>query len=92
MREIGVVRDDGLQWMEPDGPYADIVLSTRVRLARNLRDFRFGIRGDAVERRDVRQAGSTRLGHGASVTDAASAGPTDRPAGRTGGAGSGGVG
>ncbi len=53
MREIGVVRDDGLQWMEPDGPYADIVLSTRVRLARNLRDFRFGVRGDAVERRDV---------------------------------------
>src|SRR5690606_5583842 len=53
MREIATVRDDGMQWMDADGPFADIVLSTRIRLARNLREFRFGIRSDAVERRDI---------------------------------------
>jgi protein arginine kinase len=53
MRDISAVRDDGMQWLEAEGPFADIVLSTRIRLARNLREFRFGIRSDAVERRDV---------------------------------------
>jgi protein arginine kinase len=28
-------------WMSEEGPYSDIVLSTRIRLARNLRDFLF---------------------------------------------------
>ena len=37
MREISTVRDDGMQWMDAEGPFADIVLSTRIRLARNLR-------------------------------------------------------
>jgi len=36
--------------MEADGPHADIVLSTRVRLARNLRDFPFGLRSAENER------------------------------------------
>lgn len=53
MRQIATVRDDGMQWMDADGPFADIVLSTRIRLARNLREFRFGVRSDAVERRDI---------------------------------------
>jgi protein arginine kinase len=53
MKESSILRDDGMHWMEVEGPYADIVLSTRVRLARNLRDFRFGMRSDAVERRDI---------------------------------------
>jgi len=34
--------DAGLDWIGADGPNADIVLSTRIRLARNLRDHRFG--------------------------------------------------
>ena len=43
----------GLAWLRADGPHADIVLSTRVRLARNLHNFRFGVRADADDRREV---------------------------------------
>ena len=34
----------GLGWLEASGPYSDIVLSTRVRLARNLQGHAFGPR------------------------------------------------
>ena len=74
MRDISAVREDGMQWMDADGPFADIVLSTRVRLARNLREFRFGVRSDAVERRDIfsiarEVAGETRLLGGGGVLE-----------------------
>ncbi len=71
MRETSTLRDDGMEWMEADGPFADIVLSTRVRLARNLRDFRFGIRAGPQDRAEIldratRAASATRsLGEGA---------------------------
>ena len=45
--------DAGLAWLRADGPHADIVLSTRVRLARNLQSFRFGLRADDDDRREV---------------------------------------
>lgn len=45
--------DAGLGWLEADGPHADIVLSTRVRLARNLHGYRFGARADAPDRQAV---------------------------------------
>ncbi len=53
MRELGTLQRDGMEWMETDGPSADVVLSTRVRLARNLRDFRFGIRAGPMDRAEV---------------------------------------
>jgi protein arginine kinase len=34
--------DNGLDWLDASGPNADVVLSTRVRLARNLQGYRFG--------------------------------------------------
>ena len=43
----------GLSWLKADGPHADIVLSTRIRLARNLQGFRFGQRAGADDRREV---------------------------------------
>ena len=43
----------GLGWLRADGPHADIVLSTRIRLARNLQGFRFGLRSDAADRAEV---------------------------------------
>ncbi|MCE2398243.1 MAG: hypothetical protein J4F34_04240, partial [Gemmatimonadetes bacterium] len=43
----------GLRWLEADGPDADIVLSTRVRLARNLQGHRFASRTDMDERRRI---------------------------------------
>lgn len=52
--------DGGLDWLEADGPLSDVVLSTRVRLARNLDGLRFGVRAGAADRasvlRRVRQA------------------------------------
>ena len=53
MRDTGIPRNDGIEWLETDGPYADIVLSTRIRLARNLRDYRFGIRAEAADRKEI---------------------------------------
>jgi protein arginine kinase len=50
---LGAVPDAGLAWLRADGPHADIVLSTRIRLARNLHNFRFGTRAEAEDRREV---------------------------------------
>jgi protein arginine kinase len=55
MREASKLPDFGAEWMEADGPHSDIVLSTRVRLARNLQDHPFGLRADATERATVLQ-------------------------------------
>jgi protein-arginine kinase len=33
--------DFGLAWLEASGPHADVVLSTRIRLARNLQGHTF---------------------------------------------------
>lgn len=41
MLDLITPADFGLGWLEASGPHADIVLSTRVRLARNLQGYRF---------------------------------------------------
>ena len=43
----------GLDWLDAVGEDADIVLSTRVRLARNLQGHRFVSRADAAERASI---------------------------------------
>ncbi|MEJ2679061.1 MAG: hypothetical protein P8174_08310 [Gemmatimonadota bacterium] len=45
--------DFGLSWLEASGPNADIVLSTRVRLARNLQGHAFEPRLEEGERRAI---------------------------------------
>jgi protein arginine kinase len=50
MRDASRVPLHGMEWIAADGPHADIVLSTRVRLARNLKDFPFGLRSGEDER------------------------------------------
>lgn len=42
-----------VEWVRADGPSSDIVLSSRVRLARNLEGFRFVNRADSAERQAV---------------------------------------
>jgi protein arginine kinase len=77
MRDVVTLPDDGMEWIGADGPYADIVLSTRVRLARNLQDFRFGLRAADADREAVleltRRAArdSTLLRDGVSLSMAA---------------------
>ena len=48
--------DFGLEWLEADGPHADIVLSTRVRLARNLQGYAYGSRARVNDREAVFKA------------------------------------
>ena len=53
MNEFETIPDHGLGWMEASGEYADIVLSTRVRLARNLQGHAFGSRARVNDREAV---------------------------------------
>lgn len=53
MSEMHSIRDSGLAWLDASGEYADIVLSTRVRLARNLQGHAFGPRARLNDRTAV---------------------------------------
>ena len=53
MNDFEAIPDHGLAWMEASGEYADIVLSTRVRLARNLQGHAFGARARVNDREAV---------------------------------------
>jgi protein arginine kinase len=53
MKEVTSLPESGLAWLDADGPHADIVLATRVRLARNLENHRFALRADEAERQEI---------------------------------------
>lgn len=53
MLDLMTLPDFGLGWLDASGPHADIVLSTRVRLARNLQGHRFGVRAQDGEREQI---------------------------------------
>jgi protein arginine kinase len=53
MLDLASMPDFGLGWLEASGPHADIVLSTRVRLARNLQAYSFAGRMKEEERREI---------------------------------------
>jgi protein arginine kinase len=53
MEEFSSIPDYGLNWLEASGDHADIVLSTRVRLARNLQGHAFGPRARVNDREAV---------------------------------------
>ena len=44
MIDVNSLADFGLNWLEASGPYSDIVLSTRLRLARNLQGQPFSLK------------------------------------------------
>ena len=51
MTGFGVIPDHGLDWLEASGEHSDVVLSTRVRIARNLRGMLLGLEpGSMIER------------------------------------------
>src|SRR5687767_10878967 len=62
MEDLTAVPDSGLGWLDASGDFADIVLSTRVRLARNVQGHAFGPRARVNDREAV-------LGRVRSVTD-----------------------
>ena len=51
--DLSLVPDGGLGWLHASGPQSHLVLSTRIRLARNLADFRFGTRMGTTDRRAI---------------------------------------
>ena len=73
MNDLDTLNDFGLAWLEASGPNADVVLSTRVRLARNLQGHAFSPRIQDDERlrilASVQRAAEkgTILGDGVSV-------------------------
>lgn len=72
----------GGEWLSSHGPDADIVISSRIRLARNLRGHRFGVQCDAAEKAavegEVRDAlGVVDFGEEMTYIPLASAAPLD---------------
>ena len=53
MIDLKLIPDGGLGWLDASGPMAHIVLSTRVRLARNLDGMPFNVRASEDQRRRV---------------------------------------
>ncbi|NJD19109.1 MAG: protein arginine kinase [Gemmatimonadetes bacterium] len=53
LEDLSPVPAHGLSWLEASGAHADIVLSTRVRLARNLQGHTFGSRARVNDREAV---------------------------------------
>lgn len=53
MADLNTLDEFGLAWLEPSGPHSDVVLSTRVRLARNLQGHAFGSRLGSGEREQI---------------------------------------
>ncbi len=52
--DLDLLPDGGVPWLDASGPEGHVVLSTRIRLARNLRGHAFPPRADDAEREDVR--------------------------------------
>jgi protein arginine kinase len=53
MIDLTLIPDGGLAWLDASGPLSHIVLSTRIRLARNLEGVAFAGRGSSEQREGV---------------------------------------
>ncbi|HXE58306.1 MAG TPA: protein arginine kinase [Gemmatimonadales bacterium] len=53
MIDLSLLPDGGMPWLDASGPYSHLVLSTRIRLARNLEGRTFGTRNSDVEREEI---------------------------------------
>ncbi len=53
MIDLTLLPDGGMSWLEASGPGSHLVVSTRVRLARNLLNHRFATRNDPAEREAI---------------------------------------
>ena len=63
MRDIGTMPDFGLGWLEARGPSSDVVLSTLIRLARNLQAHAFVSRVREPERAEIFEQVKEAAGH-----------------------------
>ena len=53
MIDLSLVSDGGIGWLDASGPESHLVLSTRVRLARNLAGRPFPVRSAESDREDI---------------------------------------
>ena len=53
MMDLSLIPDGGLAWLDASGPLSNVVLSTRIRLARNLAGAAFVGRAKPADRRRV---------------------------------------
>ncbi|MGH7701771.1 MAG: hypothetical protein ACREMO_01645, partial [Gemmatimonadales bacterium] len=53
MIDFSLMMDGGMAWLDASGPASHLVLSTRVRLARNLAGRVFGTRNAIAEREEI---------------------------------------
>ena len=53
MIDLTLLSDGGVAWLDASGPESHLVLSTRIRLARNLEGHTFGTRNSITERREI---------------------------------------
>jgi protein arginine kinase len=53
MIDLSLLPDGGVGWLDASGPESHLVLSTRVRLARNLSGHQFGTRNSPAERQEI---------------------------------------
>src|SRR5437016_14085378 len=53
MIDLSLLPDGGMGWLDASGPKGSIVLSTRIRLARNLEGYVFGQRAKDADRTAV---------------------------------------
>ncbi|PYP42745.1 MAG: ATP--guanido phosphotransferase [Gemmatimonadetes bacterium] len=71
MIDLSLLPDGGMAWLEASGPGSHLVVSTRVRLARNLEPHRFATRSDPAERErilaEVQSAAADTSGLGRAV-------------------------
>ncbi|MFQ5689585.1 MAG: protein arginine kinase [Gemmatimonadota bacterium] len=65
----GTLDGQGLAWLEEEGADCEIVLSTRVRLARNLQGFPFSIRAGGEERRQILDRSRSALAESLVLSD-----------------------
>ena len=56
MIDLSLLADGGLGWLDASGPASHLVLSTRVRLARNLHNQVFGSRNAPADREGILQS------------------------------------
>ncbi len=74
MIDLSLLPDGGMRWLDASGPRGGIVLSTRIRLARNLQGFVFGQRAKDADRTAI----LTRVEEAARASTRLAAGVTFR--------------
>ncbi|MEO6447415.1 MAG: protein arginine kinase [Gemmatimonadaceae bacterium] len=67
MLDLALLPDGGISWLDGSGEHADVVLSTRIRLARNVEGYAFTGRAREGERLRVLQSVRDAMPHVASL-------------------------